>query len=217
MSASTKTGDVVCFSKTLGKGEFFGAAGDRIEEETKEANEFYPSSTVAETEQSGIDSEEASTKAGGFGVVRLEGEETSTKAVRFGVVRLHTHKRVLGDNPAVSRGPPVSLDWQVQSSLVFHVDDYENEQKKCGKKNTKLSATERYEILRAEGHSRGSFTRANEEIRQIKKESSAAAPAKKEDRPKYAAPFFVRVFQNKKKGGAAEIPKRRKVQSNRTV
>jgi len=196
------TGDVVRFSKTLGKGEFFGAAGDKNEEETKEDNEFHPSNT-APTE---------------FGVVRLDGEETTTKAVRFGVVRLHTHKRVLGDNPAVSRGPPVSLDWQVQSSLVFHVDDYENEQRKSGKKkNTKLSATERYEILRAEGHSRGSFTRANEEIRQIKKESSAAAPVKRENRPKYPAPFFVRVFQNKKKGGAAEKPKRRKVRSNRTV
>ena len=49
------------------------------------------------------------------------------KGVSFGQVRQHVHGQILGDNPSVTKGPPVSLDWDVLSSERIDLDQYELE------------------------------------------------------------------------------------------
>jgi len=100
-------------------------------------------------------------------------------AVRFGSVRLHTHKRVLGDNPAVHDGPPITLDWAVQKSERFQsVDDYDkviraedNDPTKEHHPHVKrIAGFDRTQMMREAGHSYGSMARVYEEINKIKKD-----------------------------------------------
>lgn len=100
------------------------------------------------------------------------------RGVRFGSVRLHTHKRVLGDNPAVRHGPPITFDWAVESSERFQtVDDYSQELRKEDEDRTKerhpkvkrIDGYERTRMLRRVGHTYGSITRVYKDIEKIKK------------------------------------------------
>jgi len=113
------------------------------------------------------------------------------KSVRFGSVELHTHKRILGDCPAVSRGLPVSLDWKAEDSEIFSVDDFENYVRKSSSNNNnkestttlisssqrlppRLTSEERFTLLCEAGHSRDSFQRVYREIVEIKRSQKKA-------------------------------------------
>ena len=58
-------------------------------------------------------------------------EEDTTKqraapVVQFGSVQVHSHGIILGDSPAVSQGPPVTVEWESFDSIDMTVDDFEN-------------------------------------------------------------------------------------------
>ena len=136
--------------------------------------------------------------------VVLDGEEEekggvaarADGGVRFGSVRVRRHRRILGDNPSVSRGgPPVSLSWTAvgPSERFERVEDFEESRREttttrrrkrgAGRRGVskegqqrgvgsappprRLTAAERMEIVRGAGHSRESITRARNEIRDI--------------------------------------------------
>ena len=52
------------------------------------------------------------------------------RGVRFGNITIHELPIIVGDNPAVSVGPPVTVDWMPTGSSSWsnggHIDDYEN-------------------------------------------------------------------------------------------
>jgi hypothetical protein len=50
---------------------------------------------------------------------------TSTKSVSFGHVEIHSHAIVLGDNPSVSCGPPLTMKWKAFDNQTLTLDDYE--------------------------------------------------------------------------------------------
>jgi len=45
--------------------------------------------------------------------------------VQFGTVEIRDYKRILGDHPCVSIGPPLSIDWDYEENEPRDVDEYE--------------------------------------------------------------------------------------------
>ena len=46
------------------------------------------------------------------------------KSVRFSDITVREYPMILGDNPAVSCGPPVTIDWQYSSEECLSIDEY---------------------------------------------------------------------------------------------
>jgi len=60
--------------------------------------------------------------------VAMATDETTSankKSVQFSTVTVRLHPIILGDNPAVSCGPPLSIDWQFTSTYTKAVDVFE--------------------------------------------------------------------------------------------
>jgi hypothetical protein len=57
------------------------------------------------------------------------GTSTTTKPrrknVNFDTITIREFARALGDNPATTHGPPLSLDWDYEDVVTISVDDYE--------------------------------------------------------------------------------------------
>jgi hypothetical protein len=68
---------------------------------------------------------------GGEGVVKKETSSMTTadsnykKAVSFGLIQVREYNRVVGDNPTVRVGPPMSIGWEFVQKQAVPVDDYE--------------------------------------------------------------------------------------------
>lgn len=111
------------------------------------------------------------------------------KGVSFGKVNTHTHNRVMGDNPSVGKGLPVSFDWEVQASDSFKLEEYEELLKKehaldgikKGKCPRRLEAYERYSMICEAGHSHASMARMDKEIRKLKKSMTKPGETMLED------------------------------------
>lgn len=56
-----------------------------------------------------------------------------SKSVSFDYVEVREYARILSDNPAVRKGPPLGLDWDYIVSICLEVDEYE---KKRGNRRT---------------------------------------------------------------------------------
>jgi hypothetical protein len=75
---------------------------------------------------------------------------SSGKNVSFGSVTIREYERCVGDNPAVSSGPPIGLDWAYTNTLEVPVDDYETGVRKPGPRTRKeffLTPQKRFHIL----------------------------------------------------------------------
>ena len=55
----------------------------------------------------------------------FETENQAERSVSFGEVEIREHEVILGDNPAVSGGPPVTIDWSAVSSRKLSVDEHQ--------------------------------------------------------------------------------------------
>jgi hypothetical protein len=49
-----------------------------------------------------------------------------TRAVSFDRVEIREYSRCLGNNPATTHGPPLSIDWAYNKAGTFQLDDYES-------------------------------------------------------------------------------------------
>jgi hypothetical protein len=88
--------------------------------------------------------------------------------ISFGSVSVHTHNVTLGDNPAVRKGPPLSLEWKSVKSERFNVDEYEQMCKGRPKKALRIPQATREALLRENGHSNDRIKRTSQEIDGIK-------------------------------------------------
>jgi hypothetical protein len=50
---------------------------------------------------------------------------TQARRVQFLAVEIREYSQTLGDNPSVSYGPPISLDWEYDSLTPIPLDDFE--------------------------------------------------------------------------------------------
>eukprot|EP00533_Pseudo-nitzschia_delicatissima_P000049 CAMPEP_0116084142 /NCGR_PEP_ID=MMETSP0327-20121206/3647_1 /TAXON_ID=44447 /ORGANISM="Pseudo-nitzschia delicatissima, Strain B596" /LENGTH=313 /DNA_ID=CAMNT_0003575073 /DNA_START=148 /DNA_END=1089 /DNA_ORIENTATION=- len=98
------------------------------------------------------------------------------KIVRFCNVHLREYGTCLGDNPSVSRGAPLSLDWDVKTNLMYSIDTFEKSEhysanlKPIDERETlkRLSSFERLQLLLSLGYSRKEIKGATEEVERIK-------------------------------------------------
>lgn len=82
------------------------------------------------------------------------------KSVTFHQIKIREYPYVLGDNPSVSYGPPVSIGWDYEPETVIPVDTYEttriDERRRRRRQKTDgclvLSSNERIKILKNGGH-----------------------------------------------------------------
>eukprot|EP00551_Chaetoceros_affinis_P008825 CAMPEP_0203665942 /NCGR_PEP_ID=MMETSP0090-20130426/3082_1 /ASSEMBLY_ACC=CAM_ASM_001088 /TAXON_ID=426623 /ORGANISM="Chaetoceros affinis, Strain CCMP159" /LENGTH=197 /DNA_ID=CAMNT_0050529679 /DNA_START=61 /DNA_END=654 /DNA_ORIENTATION=- len=69
--------------------------------------------------------------------------------VKFSNICIREYQRTLGDNPAVSSGPPLSLDWEYDpNEQILSVEEYEKKNESGTKKQVRaLSRFKREKIL----------------------------------------------------------------------
>lgn len=70
--------------------------------------------------------------------------------VAFGTVTIREYDRAISDNPAVSAGTPIGLDWSYSEPSVFLVDHYETRMRKFGPRTRKdfyLTPEQRFHML----------------------------------------------------------------------
>ena len=95
----------------------------------------------------------------------------NSKKVTFGEVQIHSHQFILGDNPSVSSGPPVTMNWKSFESGTFDLDEYEKQKPAPRSKEAMiLPRSFREELLREEGFSRGEMKIATEEATRIQQQ-----------------------------------------------
>jgi len=95
----------------------------------------------------------------------------NNNTVSFGSIQIHSHRLILGDNPSVSSGPPVTVDWKPFLSGTYDLDEYEKQKPEPrGKEAMILPRSVREELLRNEGFSRGEMKVATEEVAKIRQQ-----------------------------------------------
>lgn len=83
-------------------------------------------------------------------MAKNESENELRKTVSFGYSQIRTFNRVMGDNPSVSSGPPISIGWKPISETMIGIDEYENqrEERYTYKSQLRVSRLERELLLR---------------------------------------------------------------------
>jgi hypothetical protein len=97
-------------------------------------------------------------------------------------VRIRTHGITLGDNPAVSTGLPLELEWDHFASESFDVDEYERMNEGVCRSPKRISVNRREAMLREKGHSMSSFTRVSKEIESIQAMRTETKEEKKKEK-----------------------------------
>lgn len=96
------------------------------------------------------------------------------KSVTFGSIEMNEHQVILGDNPSVSDGPPLTIAWKSHVSYSISVDEHEKSRpKRSGSKV--LPRNVREELLTKAGYSQEQLARAQENVDKAKKERAVNA------------------------------------------
>mmetsp|Transcript_21964 Transcript_21964/g.53146 ORF Transcript_21964/g.53146 Transcript_21964/m.53146 type:complete len:181 (+) Transcript_21964:212-754(+) len=76
------------------------------------------------------------------------------KSVSFATVQVRNYPIILGDNPSVTAGPPISIGWQFDAAVYYTVDEWEGERFTSRHAKSKLRVPEsvRIEWLCNAGH-----------------------------------------------------------------
>lgn len=60
-------------------------------------------------------------------ILKREGSSSSKKSVGFDSVKIRSYSQTMGDNPAVSYGPPISLDWEYEQEDDIDIEEFESQ------------------------------------------------------------------------------------------
>jgi len=92
------------------------------------------------------------------------------RSVGFSTVEVRSHAMILGDNPSVSSGPPVTLDWTHQDVMECDLSQYEKSKPlRRSKSEICIPSYLRESWLRDQGYARSELTEVSKEIDMIKK------------------------------------------------
>ena len=103
------------------------------------------------------------------------------KNVSFSSIEIREHPVAIGDNPSVSRGPPLSLDWYNEETCTtksFLLQEYEQHHQRPARprEDIVLSGTLRESLLRElAGATTQDLVKANNEVIKVKKERMETA------------------------------------------
>jgi hypothetical protein len=98
-------------------------------------------------------------------------DSSSKKAVSFGLIQVREYNRVVGDNPTVRVGPPMSIGWEFVQKKSVPVDDYEKTKLPRTSDLSIMGSITRQSILRYEFDvSLGEIRAAERIIRKIQRQ-----------------------------------------------
>lgn len=136
------------------------------------------------------------------GIVKKE--KTVPFRLTFGDVEVRSHLMILGDNPAVSSGAPVTIDWDPYHVAACPIDAYEKEREGQIRHSLECRIPEqaRFEILK-QVHGASEITKCIKKVKQSKRErletSSQLYKFEKDERIEKLTRGLRNVFTNKKK------------------
>lgn len=91
-----------------------------------------------------------------------------SRELRFGTVTIRRYEQTLGDNPACSLGPPLTLDWTFQQDdHTPTVDDYEANIHRRQRQEMMLSYYQRQDILSEKGFTKAQMLTAERQVAKI--------------------------------------------------
>jgi hypothetical protein len=104
--------------------------------------------------------------------------------IRFEWVEVRLCHQTIGDNPAVTYSPPISIDWKFDELSPVTVDEYEETRgdRIANSNNLFLSSMDRRRVLKNKGLFEDDIDRASEEAERARKEramTNALLPAMK--------------------------------------
>jgi hypothetical protein len=126
-------------------------------------------------------------------------QSSKGKAVRFSIVDVRDYSLCLGDNPSVSRGVPISLDWHYDDIRSFELDSYELDRSdsRRGSEELKLPSLQRIQLLKRLGYSRGEINEQTKEVQLAKqKRFLTRRSVEREDRVKALVRSMFKFFRN---------------------
>lgn len=96
-------------------------------------------------------------------------EEPPRRTVSFDTVTFSSHAVCLGDNPSVSSGPPIAIEWKSFETSEYDVDNYESTKLLPREKAQMLVPKSlREEWLRSNGHTRSEIAQTVKEVQKVK-------------------------------------------------
>lgn len=95
--------------------------------------------------------------------------EKSKRRIHFGEVCVRDYGMILGDNPCVSYGPPVTIDWDYVEYNALPVDEYEFHRppRRC-LRQMGMNYFQRKHILALAGHTEEEFKAVKKSIKKMK-------------------------------------------------
>lgn len=117
--------------------------------------------------------------------------DDNKKKVTWTTVDVYCHEPELGDNPAVSSGPPVTISWAAHDHYTLSIDAFEQERSKnrCKQRRLLSSRSQRENKLLNAGYSRRDLEKASLEVAVI---SHNRAQSSKEGRFRIKMQKWVR-------------------------
>ena len=90
-----------------------------------------------------------------------------SRSVSFAKINIREHSQVLGDHPSCSRGPPVSLGWEVEREWEGDLDAWEGQREgeRRDRRAMHMDASEREELVLENGANVSDITRTTENIK----------------------------------------------------
>jgi hypothetical protein len=134
----------------------------------------------------------------------IKSKKANKASVTFGNVEVRSHEIILGDNPAVSEGPPVTIDWEPFGYAGCTVEKYEEGRKSCIRSyfEMKMPAPTRFDIL-SRTTSTTMITKRSRETVQVKKQRletrSQLYKAENEEKVERLVRGFRNLVTNRKK------------------
>ena len=121
------------------------------------------------------------------------------KSVRFSSVDIRDYSLCLGDNPSVSRGVPISLDWDYDIEQSYELESYECNrcEDRRGPDQLKRPSLQRVHLLKSLGYSRGEISKQTKKTHLVKQQRfSTLRRADRKDRVKAFSRGIVTFFGN---------------------
>lgn len=131
---------------------------------------------------------------GGDDVVEKENNNSNNKSVRFSIVEIRDYNLCLGDNPSVSRGVPISLDWDYDTEHSHEFEEYESDRivdRRTAPNEMKRPSLQRVQLLKGLGYSRNEINEQAKCIHRIQEQRLNTR--RKVERNEHIQLFFNRI------------------------
>jgi hypothetical protein len=92
-----------------------------------------------------------------------------SRSVNFSTIEVRSYPIILGENPSVSSGPPVTIDWEHQDVEEYTISDYEKAKPQKRSKAEMLLPAMVREAWLCDHHARSEMLEVGKEIQRIKK------------------------------------------------